>query len=94
VYRICAPFDGVGLLEPVLILAREQGVLAGARDRSARGEPAEVTLSVPLDRGAIEAAFDLGPLVTWWHVEPGVWALHDTYTGTWMTAAAQPRRRA
>jgi hypothetical protein len=45
-----------------------------------RGEPEQWRMSGPLDRGWVEAQFDLGPLAWWFVAASGGWVLADSLT--------------
>lgn len=80
------------VLAPLLKIWRSRGQLADTREADPHGSPPEATLSVPLDRRALEAEVDLGPLLAWWPVAPGRWSLVDTVTGAQARTSSATRR--
>lgn len=74
----------MGILQPVLDAeaARGNSASVDVERRLVRGDPPQAQLARPIDRAAVSAQFDLGPLVAWWPRAWGVFDLVDIVTGT------------
>lgn len=83
--------DVLGLLQPIVDAERAAGheVTVTAPGALAHGDRPEARLRAARGRGEVEAAWDLGPLVTWVPEARG-WRLEDATSGARLSLARAP----
>ncbi|WP_310962037.1 hypothetical protein [Nocardioides terrisoli] len=72
----------LGVIQPVVDAWQARGELLKVIYNDGRGDPAEVWLRGWPDRDAVDAEFDVGPLLEWVVDAQGHWCLVDKTTGT------------